>query len=82
MLYDVHIEPDGKKQVKGLLSFEVTMMPKPHIFGLNKSLTVHSLKTTFRSQNLQEHKAGRGKKEGRQERKKEGREGKRKGERE
>lgn len=49
-------------------------MPKSHKFGLNKYLTVHSLKTTSRPLHLQEQKAGRGRKEikeGKKERRKE-----------
>lgn len=34
--YDVHIAPVRKKQIKGLLSFEITSVSKSHKSGLNK----------------------------------------------
>lgn len=37
---EVHIAPVRKKQIKSLLSFEVTIMPKIHKSGLKKSLFI------------------------------------------
>jgi len=48
----------GKKQIRGLLSFELTVMPKNHKSGLNKPLAVQRFKTTLGSLNLQKQKAG------------------------
>lgn len=48
----------GKKQTRGLLSCEVTRVPKSHKNELNKPLAVQKLKTTLGPLNLQKQKAG------------------------